>query len=156
MTGKKADFSQEQEDKYFQRGKVMLARAAASGPCRKGGKLNTNLPQFGFQKRMVLYYVEKLTGFNIWSNRQRSYRRFQKIKSKKMETHFSCPFIIFLPIISKRPVVGMSYWYLVRDELVDKALPDLQPHRSHTQNCQTHKTRACLGAIYMSWRRRRV
>ena len=119
MTGKKADFSQEQEDKYFQRGKVMLARATASGPCRKGGKLNTNLPQFGFQKRMVLYYVEKLTGFNIWSNRQRSYRRFQKIKSKKMETHFSCLFIIFLPIISKRPVVGMSYWYLVRDELVD-------------------------------------
>ncbi len=144
VTGKKGGFfSQEQEDKYFQRGKVMLARATAHpGPlAEKAVKLNTNLPQFWLSEEDGIILCGKIDWIQYLEATDSV--RIVDFKTSKVEENGDS---LQLPIYhllahycQKRPVVGMSYWYLeLRDELVDKALPDLQTSQDHILKIAKH------------------
>lgn len=137
VSGKKGGFfSQEMEEKYFQRGKNMLARATAHpGPlAEKAVKLNTDLPQFWLSEDDGIILCGKIDWIQYLEATDSV--RIVDFKTSKVEENgdsLQLPMYHLLAhYCQKRPVVGMSYWYLeLCDELVDKALPDLQSSQDH-------------------------
>lgn len=132
ISGKKGGFlSKDQEDTYFQRGKTMLARATAHpGPlAEKAVKLHTDLPQFWLSEDDGIMLCGKIDWIQYLEATNSV--RIVDFKTSKVEENAES---LQLPIYhllahycQKRPVVGVSYWYLeLRDELVEKPLPDLQ------------------------------
>ena len=137
VTGKKGGFmSQDQEDKYFQRGKAMLERATAHpGPlAKKAVKLSTDLPQFWLSQDDGIMLCGKIDWIQYVEDTNSV--RIVDFKTSKVEESAES---LQLPIYhllahycQKRPVVGVSYWYLeLSDELIEKPLPDLQASQDH-------------------------
>ncbi len=132
VTGKKGGFfSQEMEEKYFQRGKRMVMRATEHpGPlAEKAVKLHTDLPQFWLSEDDGIILCGKIDWIQYLETND-SVRIVDFKTSKVEETTESLQLPIYHLLAhycQKRPVVGVSYWYLeLRDELVEKPLPDLQ------------------------------
>lgn len=132
VSGKKGGFfSTELEDKYFQRGKAMLVRATAHpGPlAEKAVKLSTNLPQFWLSEDDGIILCGKIDWIQYVEDTNSV--RIVDFKTSKVEESAES---LQLPIYhllahycQKRPVVGVSYWYLeLHDELIERPLPDLQ------------------------------
>lgn len=132
VTGKKGGFfSEELEQKYKERGKAMLSRIVENpGPiAEKAVKLTMELPQFWLSEEDNIILCGKIDWMQYLEDKDSVHIvDFKTSKAEEDPESLQLPIYYLLAhYCQKRPVVGMSYWYLeLGDELVEKALPDLQ------------------------------
>jgi hypothetical protein len=132
ITGKKGGFSSpEQEQRYKARGMAMLDRVTRHpGPlAEKAIKLATDLPQFWLSEDDGIILCGKLDWIQYLEEKDSvKIIDFKTSKAEEDPESLQLPIYYLLAhYCQKRPVVGLSYWYLeLNDALVDKPLPDLE------------------------------
>lgn len=131
VAGKKGGFkSENEEDEYKKRGLAMLERVEENpGPIlQKAVKIKQDLPHYYLSEEENIILCGKIDWLR-WVEKDDSVRiiDFKTGKNQEPETSLQLPIYLLLASnTQKRPVSGVSYWYLASDDLpVSQPLPDM-------------------------------
>ncbi len=137
LSGKKGGFeSEEQERRYFERGKKMLKRVVDNpGPLNDlAVKINMDLPYYWLSEKDNIILCGKIDWLEYLPKKDSVHIiDFKTGKGEEDSGSLQLPiYHLLVHNCQKRKVDKASYWYLNRDDgLITKKLPDLK--KSHQQ-----------------------
>lgn len=132
LSGKKGGFeSEEQERRYFERGKKMLKRVVDNpGPLNDlAVKINMDLPYYWLSEEDNIILCGKIDWLEYLADKDSVHIiDFKTGKGEENPDSLQLPiYHLLVHNCQKRKVVKASYWYLDRsDELTSKKLPNLK------------------------------